>query len=443
MTIIHPHAVPEPEANRNPDCAEALAALAAAYQTDDTMTAGGLLARAYALAPHHDEIISAYGLFLHDQGDHTAAQPLLQQAVQTGRARTDIILAYAANCTALMLHEQAEQVLKAALATQPDNVTLLCALAEQRATQADWPAAVQLGREAIQLRPPVAEFCRAYAMWLAQSGDYRAALEALGQHVYANPNDALGWQQLSHYWSMVQEPQKAAQALAHYLALCPEAEMACNSPAPTNDTLSGAYVRALFDGYADQFDHDLQDKLRYRAPALLAHAVRPFLSPQPCHLLDLGCGTGLGAHAFAGHNLLPAIGIDLAPRMLAHAEKTGLYRQLIAGDVVEECNQLHEVFNLIIAADVLVYLGDLTPLFSAVRKKLSPQGLFAATVEHQEEFGAWHLQPQRRYAHSRAYITQLAAAHKLTILTLENCTPRTENNQPVAGLLFVMQPLQS
>lgn len=434
--------MPEPEANRNPDYAEAFAALEAAYQSDDTMTTGRLLARAYALAPNQDEITSAYGLFLHDQGDYAAAHPLLEQIVRTGQARTDIILACAMNCTALTLHESAEKVLKAALATQPDNVTLLCALAKQRAAQADWSTAVQLGREAIQLRPPAAEFCHAYAMWLAQSGDYRAALEILGQHVYANPNDALGWQQLSHYWNMVQEPQKAAQALSHYHALCPEAEIASIPPASADDSLSGAYVRALFDGYADKFDHDLQDKLRYRAPALLARAVQPFLPPQPCHLLDLGCGTGLGAQAFAGHSL-PAIGIDLAPRMLAHAEKTGLYRQLIAGDVVEECNKLNEVFNLIIAADVLVYLGDLAPLFSAVCQKLSPQGLFAATVEHQEEFGIWHLQPQRRYAHSSAYITQLAAAHKLAILTLENCTPRTENNQPVAGLLFVMQPLQS
>ena len=88
-----------------------------------------------------------------------------------------------------------------------------------------------------------------------------------------------------------------------------------------------AYVRALFDQYAPKFEAALVDDLGYRGPALLfkavlaaRHAVR-----KPAFFkraIDLGCGTGLAASAFA-KEVNHFIGIDLSPRMI---EKGALNR---------------------------------------------------------------------------------------------------------------------
>ena len=56
-------------------------------------------------------------------------------------------------------------------------------------------------------------------------------------------------------------------------------------------------------------------------------------------------------------------------------------------------------FDLIVAADVLVYVGDLAPLFAAVETALTADGLFAFSVETYEGDG-YRLEPTIRFAHS-------------------------------------------
>ena len=73
------------------------------------------------------------------------------------------------------------------------------------------------------------------------------------------------------------------------------------------EPLSGmppAYVRALFDQYAPKFETALVDDLGYRGPALLFKAVLSARAAvrKPAFFkraIDLGCGTGLAATAFA------------------------------------------------------------------------------------------------------------------------------------------------
>src|SRR5207237_9078781 len=65
-----------------------------------------------------------------------------------------------------------------------------------------------------------------------------------------------------------------------------------------------AYVQTLFDQYAPRFVSSLVNDLRYRGPALLFKAVLSVRSaarkPAFCkRAIDLGCGTGLAASAFA------------------------------------------------------------------------------------------------------------------------------------------------
>lgn len=389
---------------------------------------------ALTLAPDDAEARCGYALQLHDMGEHENAAPALRSALLASPHRTDLLLAWAQNGLARQAPQEAEPALRAALNGGLGQGRLAFALAELCAAQGNIAEAVTQGREALQLDKNLVAALPLYARWLTAVGEYRNAIEALMRYLRATPEDKAAWRQLGHCWLAVQETEKARQAFT-------QAGDAVDAiAAPDDAALSLAYVRALFDGYADRFDGDLRVKLSYRAPELLAEAVKARWPqpPSPCHMLDLGCGTGLAAQAFQSMTT-ERVGIDCAPRMLAQAEKTGLYRSLIVGDIVAESRKLTPGFDLIVAADVLVYLGDLDPIFSAVAPLLSKGGIFAATVEAHTGTADWLLQPQRRYAHSAAYLRRLASTHGLDLLQCTDCVPRTEKGHPVPGLLFLCQ----
>ena len=99
-----------------------------------------------------------------------------------------------------------------------------------------------------------------------------------------------------------------------------------------------AYVQTLFDQYAPRFEAALVDDLGYRGPALLFKAVLSVRAAarKPAFFkraIDLGCGTGLAAAAFA-REVDHFIGIDLSPRMIERARATGLYAELEVADMV-------------------------------------------------------------------------------------------------------------
>jgi predicted TPR repeat methyltransferase len=137
-----------------------------------------------------------------------------------------------------------------------------------------------------------------------------------------------------------------------------------------------AYVKALFDQYAPRFDAALLDHLGYRGPALLAAAVvlaratvgRPATFARA---IDLGCGTGLAAHAFASM-VDELIGFDLSPRMIERARLTGLYAELEVAEIVEGLAARQQASaDLVVAADVMVYVHDMTPLLCLSRAACS------------------------------------------------------------------------
>ncbi len=125
-----------------------------------------------------------------------------------------------------------------------------------------------------------------------------------------------------------------------------------------------AFVTAVFDNAAEQFDRHLHDSLEYRGPELLLDAVSRLAGGplQNLHILDLGCGTGLAGELF--RPLARRLdGVDLSSKMLEQATAKRLYDRLAVGDVVEFLAGGENQYDLIIAADVFVYLGDLAARF--------------------------------------------------------------------------------
>ncbi len=171
------------------------------------------------------------------------------------------------------------------------------------------------------------------------------------------------------------------------------------------------YLAHLYDGYASTWDRDVAAARGYRSHELLKEALGPAPAPRSLDTLDLGCGTGLCGLAFRDW-ARALVGVDLSAQMIAQARERGIYDELIVGDVLAVLQERAERFDLILGSDVLLYLGDLEPVFQAVHHALRPGGRFAFTVDIAE--GAdYCLRPFVHFAHSRDYLQKLAVKTQL------------------------------
>jgi predicted TPR repeat methyltransferase len=196
-------------------------------------------------------------------------------------------------------------------------------------------------------------------------------------------------------------------------------------------------VASLFDQYAAGFEQHLVGTLRYRAPALVVEAVRAARGADapPCDVMDAGCGTGLAApllRPFARR----LDGVDLSANMVAKARDKGLYDDLAVGELVATLAARPAAYDVIVACDVLVYFGDLGPLFTAIRAALRPGGLFAFTAERGAG-ATYALLPEGRYAHPPAYVAATADAAGLAVRQSGEAALRTEAGKDVTGLVYV------
>lgn len=195
------------------------------------------------------------------------------------------------------------------------------------------------------------------------------------------------------------------------------------------------YLESYFDKFAANFDSKLVDVLDYDAPALMAALIAP-RRRSFANILDLGCGTGLAAEhlaAFGGQ----MVGVDISGGMLAEARKRGRYAGIVKADALEFLAANVDQFDLVFAADMLVYLGDLQRLFDVAAGSIHSQGYFAVSIETTAEQD-YLLLPSGRFAHSLHYLERLARPH-FTILAKQEATIRLEAGRPAEGLFLIMQ----
>jgi len=98
----------------------------------------------------------------------------------------------------------------------------------------------------------------------------------------------------------------------------------------------------------------------------------------------------------------------------------------------------NDPFLHLLAADTLVYIGDLRRVFEAAHARLGAEGYFLFTVEKADGEG-FELGPKRRWRHSEAYLRRLAEDAGFAIAGLVAAQPRREANVPVEGFAVALR----
>jgi predicted TPR repeat methyltransferase len=294
-----------------------------------------------------------------------------------------------------------------------------------------------------------------WALDHAARGDLAAAADVLEQTVALAPAFATAWFALGAIRDQRGDRSGAIAAFEQARAADPDdyhgarLQLARLGSGDATPAMSQAYVRRLFDQYAERYDTALTERLAYRGPALLREAVERALEmagrrTRFSSMLDIGCGTGLGGAAF--RSIVDwMIGVDVAPAMIAQAAAKGLYDRLVTADIATffaEAVSSAARHDFILAADVFVYVNDLAPVFAAVARVLAADGRFAFTVETHAGDGV-KLLPTLRYAHSEAYIRSKLADAGLAACSMSRAAVRSEKGVPVDSLVVVAQPAGS
>ncbi|MET0749309.1 MAG: methyltransferase domain-containing protein [Rhizobium sp.] len=293
-----------------------------------------------------------------------------------------------------------------------------------------------------------------YAKMLDESGAPASAAELMEQALERTPGWAAGWFNLGVYREKAGNAAGATAAFERVLPL--DLDDLFGAPLMLASLGSGAvpqqpsslYIERLFDDYAERFDHALVRKLAYSVPRKLAAllAETPGL-PQSYRLTaDLGCGTGLlGPEIRDRTDRLE--GFDLSANMLSKAAEKQVYDLLGIADLsltaarsglFGPALEAHRA-DLITASDVLIYLGNLDPLFTLLGKLAAPGATVAFSVEDAGAGNGFRLGRSLRYAHTQHYVHEVCARYRLAIRAETSTVIRLDAGLAITGLLFIAQ----
>jgi predicted TPR repeat methyltransferase len=240
------------------------------------------------------------------------------------------------------------------------------------------------------------------------------------------------------------DTKRAASLYAQLLKLNPEHQaaqhMLSSITGTTPDTAPLEYVESIFDNYADDFEHSLIENLRYRTPEVLYDFLCKSINNRlhkKC--LDLGCGTGLAGEQFR-QCCDELTGIDISQKMLAIADKKNLYDKLFKDDIIHFLQKSDQKCNLILAADVFTYMGDLEKIFTECGNSIAPSGILLFSVEEAlNSQKGFELKPTGRFGHSADYIEKLSKKTRWTMISHKLSKLRKEKGKWIMGHLYILQ----
>ncbi len=261
---------------------------------------------------------------------------------------------------------------------------------------------------------------------------YRKAIAIQPDYASAHLNLGISLQNSGQF-------NKACEHYTRVLALQPDNKVAkfmlqSIGASETPDAAPVEHVRSIFDRCAENFEDILVKKLAYKTPERLFDLVRPHLTG-PLDILDIGCGTGLGAALYQPF-AKSLTGVDLSSKMLEKAAEKKIYTRLEIFDILQKWS-FDQKFDLIYSSDVFVYFGNLDTIIQSASSYLVKGGIIAFSVERLADTTRldYQLFPSGRYAHSQTYIQDCLNRHGLRLIEETKAVIRRQSGNPVKGLL--------
>lgn len=376
---------------------------------------------------------------LHRDGHFAEAAPIYRQALGAQPEHAGLQHLYGILQHQLGADQIARQHLERAVELEPRNAAFIRDLGETYRSIAEFDLAIDCFRRSLELENEhVDTLCHLGHAHVGQGEPYEAEIcyrRAL-QHA---PDDAEIHTWLATTLIAQGKHRRAAWSLKTALDLAPDNDEArfLNAAVTGTDlpTAPRDYVRSLFDRYAASFDDHLQRRLGYDLPRRIRKLLdRLMPSGSFQRVGDLGCGTGLAGNAL--HDRVEELlGVDLSPKMLEEAQARGIYSDLTVAELSEYL-ATHRDFDALVAADVLIYVGELEAFADAASSALKDDGLLVFSTEALAGAGRYQLQPSGRFAHSDEYVTDCLQSAGFEIVAREPIVVRLDAGAPIEGSLF-------
>ena len=299
-------------------------------------------------------------------------------------------------------------------------------------------------QKAIDLNPDYADAHHNLGYLYLTNKQFDKAIECFRKVIAIYPDYIEAYYNIGSAFKSLDRIDEAIESYRRILVLDPKHLKAQYSLLALTDNLAEAppegYVASAFDYFAHEFEHQMAvgncripEILRLLAGKLVDE--RKILSGPPfARVLDMGCGTGLAGVEFrdiAGE----LHGVDLSEKMLERARDKNVYAAVYQTDNESYLSETNVLYDLILAADVLIYTGPLEDLFAKVAARLEKGGMFAFSVERLDE-GTYVLQASTRYAHSEEYVLRLARGHGFNVVYNQ---PVEKMRNDVNGILFWLE----
>lgn len=390
-------------------------------------------------------------LAAHQQGDLVTADRLYREILEADPADADALHWLGVLAMQIGAPEIAVNLIGDSLKVRPGDALATANFGNAYRAQGAWVEAEAAFAQALTLQPGFVDVWIRYADMAREQNNHAAARPRLEQALVLDSNNVNA---LFVLGEVCRELNDHGAARVHWLR-CAELDpddrtgvrlaLAALGALPTPDRPDPAWIATLFDSYASGFDRHLIETLGYVGPELVAAAASRWAGDRigTLAVADVGCGTGL-----AGISLKPIsaslVGVDLSAAMIELARERGLYDRLAVEDLIVWLSTEREMqFDLIVAADVFNYFGDLAPPLRGVWRCLKPGGRLIATLEELEGPGddGYRLAPALRYLHAPAYLETVAAANGLHLVASHPVTLRRQAGEPVRSLLIEMDRL--
>ena len=370
--------------------------------------------------------------------------------------------------------DKARKVFEKAANLRPPNFPASYNLARLKQRDNDHKGAISIYRAMLEKQPGLGEAWNNLGVAYREIGDQDEAISCFQKAVVFAPDMAEAWNNLgvaqdefnmienasksyrkaieirSDYTSAhfnlgisLQKLRRFKEAREHYkkvLETRPDDEAAkfmlqSMGTSATPDAAPVEHVRRIFDRCAGTFERILVKDLEYKTPELLFDLVRPYLTEE-MNVLDLGCGTGLGAQLYRPF-AKKLTGVDVSSKMLEKAAEKKIYNWLEVFDILQDW-PFPQKFDLIYSSDVFVYFGNLDTIIRSASSNLVCGGIIAFSVERLDDNDmGYRLFPNGRYAHSRTYIQDCLMRHGLQLIKETKSDIRKQSGNPVKGLLIV------